>query len=292
MLDGEGGLVYRREVVIGAAASLFAYMLSMASSNAEDRQPLLIGVTTSTDNSGLLAHLLDHFSQHHDIDVRAVTAGTGAVLNMASRGDVSAVLVHAPKDEEAFIAGGFGIDRRLVMSNRFLIVGPTTDPAGIRATVEAPDAFAAIAMSESLFLSRGDESGTHKAEQRLWRAANVDLGTDPKLNAWYRESGAGQGATLNIAVNLDAYCLTDEATWATFENRGRLVTLFDRDEALMDNLYSFIQVNPERFSSINSAAALLLADWLTSTEGRTAINSFKINGKQLFRSGHKKQLAG
>ena len=291
-MNGESGVVCRREVVVGAAAGLFAYSLSTTSAETEGRQPFLIGVTTSTDNSGLLAHLLDQFSQLHDIDVRVVTAGTGAVLNMASRGDVSAVLVHAPEDEEAFVAEGFGIDRRSVMANRFFIVGPEKDPAGIGAASGVADAFAAIATSESLFLSRGDESGTHKAEQRLWKVAGVDLGTDLKLNAWYRESGAGQGATLNIAVNIDAYCLTDEATWATFQNRGELVTLYDRDDAMMKNLYSFIRVNPARFSNINSTDALIFADWLTSAEGRTAIESFKVDGRPLFRADHKNQLAG
>ncbi|MGI9491745.1 MAG: substrate-binding domain-containing protein [Geminicoccaceae bacterium] len=282
----------RREVIGGLLAVHLAGNSIARFSHAADRAPLLLGVTTSTDNSGLLDHLLQAFHEAHGIEIRAITAGTGAILNMASRGDVSAVLVHAPDDEKAFVAAGYGIDRRPVMRNRYVVVGPTSDPAGIADKTNAADAFAAIAQNGALFLSRGDESGTHKAEQRLWKAADVELGTEPSQNIWYRESGSGQGSTLNIAVNLRAYCLTDEATWATFQNRGDLVTLFDRDDQLMDNLYSIILVNPERFPKVNHAGALMFADWLSSEAGQATISSFKINGKRLFRNGPDKQLAG
>ncbi len=282
----------RRAMVGGTAASLIAGGFAALPTVARGQEPLLIGVTTSTENSGMFAHLLQLFHQRHDLEVHAVTAGTGAVLTMAGRGDVSAIVVHAPGAEAAFIAAGHGIDRRPVMHNRFLIIGPKADPAGIGDEASAAGAFAAIAESASLFLSRGDQSGTHKAEQRLWKAADVDLGAEPALNAWYRESGSGQGATLNIAVNLGAYCLADEATWAAFQNRGDLATLFDRDDALVDNLYSIILVNPKRFPKINNLGATIFADWLTSPEGRAAITSFRINGKQPFRAGPKKQLAG
>jgi len=283
----------RRETIGGIASLLFAGNSITSFSHATDRaMPLLLGVTTSTDNSGILDHLLRAFYEDHELEVRAVTAGTGAILNMASRGDVGAVLVHAPDDEAAFVAAGYGLSRRPVMHNRFVIVGPAADPAGIEDQPNAAAAFAAVARSESLFLSRGDESGTHKAEQRLWKAAGIDLGTEPSLNIWYRESGSGQGATLNIAVNLGAYCLADEATWATFQNRGNLVTLFDHDDSLMENVYSIVLVNPERFSKINHAEAAIFADWLTSEDGQGAISSFKINGRQLFNAGQKKRLAG
>lgn len=282
----------RRELIGGATATALAGTLLTYPFEVAGQEPLLLGVTTSTDNSGLLAHLLRIFHADHDIEIRAVTAGSGAILNMASRGDVSALLVHAPDDEAVFVEEGYGIDRRPVMHNRFLIVGPKTDAAGIQEARDAASAFSAIARSGAFFLSRGDESGTHQAEQRLWQAADVDLGNQPALNAWYRESGSGQGATLNIAVNLGAYCLTDEATWATFQNPGDLVTLFDRDEVMLRNPYSIISVNPERFSKINNAAANVFADWLTSAEGRAAISSFQINGMKPFRVGHQKQLAG
>lgn len=273
----------RRAMISGSAAIMLASTSLIFSGKVNGQAPLLLGVTTSTDNSGLLAHLLDVFEAEHDIEVRAVAAGTGAILNMASRGDVSAVLVHAPEAEATFIQDGYGIDRRPVMHNRFVIVGPISDPARVQEQGHAADAFAAIARHESLFLSRGDESGTHQAEQRLWQAAGVDLNDKLALNSWYRESGSGQGATLNIAVNLGAYCLTDEATWATFDNPGELKTLFDRDETMTNNPYSIILVNPERFSKINNDAATIFADWLTSKKGQAAISSFKIQGQQPFR---------
>ncbi len=282
----------RRAMIGGTAASLIAGALVAPPIIAIEQKLLLIGVTTSIENSGMFGHLLQLFHQQHDLDVRAVTAGTGAILAMASRGDVSAIIVHAPEAETDFVAAGHGVDRRPVMHNRFVIIGPKADPAGVGGETRAADAFAAIAESASLFLSRGDQSGTHKAEQRLWKAASVDLGTEPALNVWYRESGSGQGATLNIAVNLGAYCLTDEATWASFKNRGDLETLFDRDDALMDNLYSIILANPERFPKTNNRGAVSFADWLTSPEGREAITSFSVNGKQPFRAGPKKQIAG
>ncbi len=283
----------RRETIGGIVAFLLAGTLIARSSHASDHAPFLLGVTTSTDNSGILDYLLHKFQEDHGIEVRALTAGTGAILNMASRGDVSAVLVHAPDDEAAFVAAGYGIDRRPVMHNRFVIVGPASDPAGIEGRTDAAATFAAIAETESLFLSRGDESGTHKAEQRLWKAAGVDLGDVPSLNIWYRESGSGQGATLNIAVNLGAYCLTDVATWATFQNHGNLVTLFDRDELLLENIYSIILVNPRRFPKVNHAAATIFADWLTSEVGQSAISSFRTGGQQLFfNASEMKQLAG
>ena len=282
----------RREVLSGIAPLLLLGTSIACPSSAADQPPLLLGVTTSTDNSGLLDHLLQAFGESHSLEIRAVTAGTGAILNMASRGDVSAVLVHSPADEADFVEGGYGIDRLVVMHNRFVIVGPGADPAGIEDEADAVAAFAAIARRGALFLSRGDDSGTHKAERRLWKAADVDMGAEPSRQAWYRESGSGQGATLNIAVNLGAYCLTDEATWATFQNRGDLVTLFDRDEPMMTNVYSLILVNPERFPKVNAAAATILADWLTSDHGRAAISSFKIDGVQLFRAGDQSRLAG
>lgn len=282
----------RREMMGQGLAFALAGTLLARPIRAAEKTPLLLGVTTSTENSGLLAHLLSAFHQHHQIEVRAVTAGTGAILNMASRGDLSAVLVHAPDDEAAFVAEGYGIERRAVMHNRFVVVGPADDPAGIRDVSDAPGAFAAIAGQGALFLSRGDDSGTHRAEQRLWMAAGVDLGAQPSSTTWYRESGSGQGATLNIAVNLGAYCLTDEATWATFRNRGELITLFDRNERLLDNSYSIILVNPERFPKVNHTGATAFADWLTSDAGGAVISSFRIAGKQLFQTGSKKRLAG
>ncbi|MGI9488012.1 MAG: substrate-binding domain-containing protein [Geminicoccaceae bacterium] len=262
----------------------------LASGEGRCQEPLFLGVTTSTENSGLLAHLIEAFKAEHDIEVRAVTAGSGAVLNLAARGDVDIVLVHSPEDEEAFIEKGYGVDRRRVMRNRFVIVGPEADPAGVRDSMGVATAFAALAASRSLFLSRGDDSGTHRAERRIWREAGLDpvkeSGSE-QSKGWYRVSGSGQGATLNIAVNTEAYTLTDEATWATFGNPGNLETLFADDESthdpLLDNVYSIIRVNPGRHPGLNAKDALSLADWLTSKAGQAAILSFKAGGRSLFR---------
>ncbi|MEZ5930916.1 MAG: substrate-binding domain-containing protein [Alphaproteobacteria bacterium] len=245
------------------------------------REPLFLGVTTSTENSGLLGHLIEAFAADHDIEIRAVTAGTGAVLNLAARGDVDLILVHSPGDEKAFVEAGYGIDRRPVMQNRFVIVGPNADPAGVRAAKRAGDAFAAIATHEALFLSRGDESGTHQAERGIWQAIGLDpAGSGP---GWYRESGSGQGATLNIAANTGAYVLTDEATWTTFGNPGDLEVLLAGDDPALDNFYSVIRVNPERHPGLNAEAALTFADWLTSKAGQAVIESFKVDGRSLFQ---------
>ncbi len=262
----------------------------LASGASRSQEPLFLGVTTSTENSGLLAHLIEAFKAAHDIEVRAVTAGSGAVLNLAARGDVDVVLVHSPEDEEAFVERGYGVDRRSLMRNRFVIVGPKADPAGIDERAGAAAAFAAIAKAQSLFLSRGDDSGTHRAERRIWRAAGLDpteASGKEQGKGWYRESGSGQGATLNIAANTGAYTLTDEATWATFGNPGNLETLLAEKEPafdpLLDNVYSIIRVNPERHPGLNAEDALTLADWLTSKAGQAAISSFKAGGRSLFQ---------
>ncbi|MEM7044519.1 MAG: substrate-binding domain-containing protein [Pseudomonadota bacterium] len=248
------------------------------------REPLFLGVTTSTENSGLLAHLIALFEARHDVQIRAVTAGSGAVMNLAARGDVDVILVHSPEDEAMFVAEGYGIDRRPAMRNRYVIVGPKGDPAGLRGADDAIDAFARLAASKAIFLSRGDESGTHKAERRLWQTVGIDL---DKGVGWYRESGSGQGATLNIAANTGAYTLTDEATWATFGNPGELEALYPNDatarnDSALDNVYSIIRVNPERHAGLNQRDAVTFTNWLTSAAGRAAISSFKVNGRSLF----------
>lgn len=257
----------------------------LASGTGRSQEPLFLGVTTSTENSGLLAHLIDGFKAEHDIEIRAVTAGSGAVLNLAARGDVDVVLVHSPEDEDVFLDSGYGVDHRSVMRNRFVIVGPSADPAGIGGSPDATAAFAAIAENRALFLSRGDDSGTHKAERRIWLKAGLDPtdGSDERYNGWYRQSGSGQGATLNIAANTGAYTLTDEATWATFGNPGSLETLFSEGEPALDNVYSIIRVNPKRHPGLNAEDALIFADWLTSKAGQAAISSFKTDGRSLFQ---------
>ena len=275
-LAGSGRRLVLRYIACGSTAWVFRPDFARGGS------PFFLGVTTSVENSGLLAYLVDAFGRDRDIQIRAVTAGTGAVLNLAARGDVDVLLVHSPEDEKAFIEAGFGVDRRAVMRNRYVIVGPSADPAGIRSADDAAAAFALIAGGETFFLSRGDESGTHKTERAIWRLAGIDPDAAEDRHGWYRETGSGQGATLNIAANTNAYTLTDEATWATFGNPGSLEVLLDKDEPALRNLYSVIRVNPERHSGLNAEGALAFADWLTSKAGQSAIQSFG-GERSLFR---------
>lgn len=280
-IDGiSAGTWRRRRFFSHVVLSLVLCAAALLPKLAYSQAPLFLGVTTSTENSGLLAHLVDAFEADHDVQIRAVTAGSGAVLNLAARGDVDIILVHSPEDEAAFIASGFGIDRRPVMENRFVIVGPKSDPAGVGTAGDVTKALEAIAAKRALFLSRGDESGTHKAELRLWQHAGID---PADMAGWYRESGSGQGATLNIAANTDAYMLTDEATWATFGNPGNLEVLHAGDEPALHNVYSIIRVNPERYPGLNAEDALIFSDWLASKAGQEAITSFRAGDHQLFR---------
>lgn len=280
------GFLERRLLLRRAVASLLLGGFSTVCRPAWAGSPLFLGVTTSTENSGLLAHLLNDFGADHDIEVRAVTAGSGAVLNLAARGDVDLVLAHSPEDEAGLVESGLGVDRRPVMENRFVIIGPSDDPAGIGKASTAKEAFLAIAEHGALFLSRGDESGTHQAERRLWRMIGIDVlgkGAGDRPPAWYRESGSGQGATLNIGANIEAYALTDEATWRTFRNPLGLRLLFTSDDPALRNLYSVIRVNPDRHATLNAHGAVIFADWLTSKAGQASIASFELDGRSLFQ---------
>jgi tungstate transport system substrate-binding protein len=210
-------------------------------------------------------------------------------LKLAERGDVDVVLVHERAAEDAFVASGHGIDRRDVMHNDLVLVGPADDPAGIAGFELAADALAQILRQGAPFLSRGDESGTHQAELRLWRQAGLD--PHAATGGWYRASGAGMGATLNIATNMGAYTLTDRATWTSFHNREGLRLLVEGDPSL-HNPYGVIRVDPERFGEIDAKAALAFADWLTGEDGRAAIESFYIDGTQVFFVGEVERRVG
>lgn len=247
--------------------------------HAEDAPFITLASTTSTENSGLFGHILPSFTEATGIAVRVIAVGTGAALKLGERGDADVVLVHARKAEDAFVAAGFGIDRRDVMANDYVIVGPAADPAGIRGTPEAADALARIAAAGVIFVSRGDDSGTHKAELGLWNKAAVD--PKPASGQWYRETGAGMGETLNTTAGLDGYTLADRGTWASFENRGNLEILVEGDKALL-NPYGVILVNPKRHPHVKVDLARAFMDWLTGPEGRAAIAGFTIDGQQLF----------
>ena len=235
--------------------------------------------TTSTQNAGLLDAILPLFEEGTGYEVRVVAVGTGQAIRMAERGDGDLLLVHARDAEEAFVAAGFGTERRDVMYNDFVLVGPAADPAGIAGTEDAVRALARIAAAEAPFVSRGDDSGTHRAERRLWEAAGID--PEPASGDWYLEVGQGMGATLNIAAARGAYALTDRATWAAFGNKGDLGIVTAGDPALF-NQYGAIPVSPERHPHVEAEGAAALLDWLTGPEGQAAIAAFEIDGAPVF----------
>lgn len=235
--------------------------------------------TTSTENSGLFAHLLPLFTKKSGIDVRVVAVGTGQAIKNAQNGDGDVLLVHARNDEEKFVAEGFGVKRYDLMFNDFVLVGPSTDPSKVAGGKDTAAAFKAIAGAQSPFVSRGDDSGTHKAELKIWKDAGVDVKT--QSGTWYREAGQGMGATLNVASGLNGYVLSDRATWSAFQNKGQLKVVIEGDTKLR-NPYGVILVNPAKHAHIKAAAGQSFIDWLISSEGQDAIAAFKINGEQQF----------
>ena len=240
------------------------------------RDFITVASTTSTENSGLFGYILPLFQEKSGIEVRVVAQGTGQALETGKRGDADAVFVHAKAAEEAFVAEGWGMQRFEVMYNDFVLVGPPADLAGVKCKASAAEAMVAIAAAEAPFASRGDNSGTDQAEKALWAVAGVMPSGD-----WYRETGSGMGATLNIAAEMQAYSLTDRGTWISFKNRGGLEVLFEGDPVLF-NQYGVILVNPEKHPTVKTEQGKAFIDWLTSEEGQAAIASFKIDGQQLF----------
>jgi len=239
---------------------------------------ITLSSTTSTEDSGLFGHILPLFRAASGLDVHVVAVGTGQALAIGMRGDADALLVHDRAGEDKFVTEGYGIDRRDVMYNDFVIVGPKSDPAGIRALKDAREAFRRIAAGRALFASRGDDSGTNRTELRLWKSAAIE---PDKRGAWYRDLGQGMGPTLNVAAALDAYTLTDRATWANFKNRQNLEILTDGDMALF-NPYGSVLVNPVKWPHVKAVQARTWHEWLTSKPGLDAITSYRIGGEQLF----------
>jgi len=257
---------------------LFILALMLASPAFAD-EFITLASTTSTEQSGLFSYLIPLFKQASGIDVHVVAVGTGQALAIGARGDADALLVHDREGEDRFVADGHGIDRRDVMFNDFVLIGPKSDPTGVRGLKDANEALRKIAQAKAPFASRGDDSGTHRMELRLWKAAGVDVaaGAAP----WRRETGSGMGPTLNLAAGLDAYVLADRATWANFKNRQTLEILSEGDRVLF-NPYGSILVNPELHPYVKAAAARRWHEWLTSARGGAAIASYKINGEQVF----------
>jgi len=254
-------------------SSLFAAILCLSSASAEDMK---LAVTTSFYNSGLADVLLPEILTDTGIEIQLLVVGTGQALRLGAAGDVDAILVHARAAEEKFIADGHGTHRRDIMYNDFVIVGPTDDPANVRTATSAPHALQQIGQGRATFVSRGDDSGTHKKELTLWTAAYV-----VPEGAWYRAVGAGMGAALNTASAMNAYVLSDRASWLNFGNKGDLALLYAGDEILF-NQYAYLLVNPDKHGHVRAEAAKRLETWLTSPRAAELINGYRIAGEQLF----------
>ena len=263
-----------RRLLIAAAASLV-----FASSAVAQDKSIVIASTTSTQDSGLFGHILPMFKAKTGIDVKVVAQGTGQALDTARRGDADVVFVHAKPAEEKFLSEGFGVKRYPVMYNDFVLIGPKSDPAGIKGSKDIVAALGAIKAKGADFISRGDKSGTHQAELNLWKVAGVDIAKDK--GPWYKEIGQGMGAALNTASASNAYVLADRGTWLSFKNRGDLVIAVEGDKRLF-NQYGVMLVNPEKHPSVKKDLGQQFIDWLVSSDGQKAIADYKINGEQLF----------
>ena len=260
-----------------AAATLIA--MPATAQVAPSTNQLLLGSTTSVENSGLLAHILPRFTALTGIGVRVLAQGTGQALATAARGDVDLVLVHDPEAEQRFIAEGHGVSRREIAWNDFIIVGPASDPAHIGGGHDAAAAFRAIAAAQAPFVARGDSSGTSSRELQLWRAAGLDPASTPA--GWYRSIGGGMGTALNTAAAMDGYTLSDRGTWLAFGNARNLRILVEGGPNLV-NRYDVILLAPGQRPAASDAAARRFADWLASPDGQTAIGGYEVAGQQLF----------
>nr|WP_246404114.1 substrate-binding domain-containing protein [Halomonas stenophila] len=244
---------------------------------AQDEAPYItLASTTSTENSGLFDAIIPQFREASGIEVRVVAVGTGQAFEIARRGDADSLLVHDTAGEERFVADGYATERADVMYNDFVLIGPAEDPAGIREAETVAQAFSRIAEAEAPFASRGDDSGTNRAELRLWEAAGIE-----PAGEWYRELGSGMGPTLNTAAGMDAYVMSDRATWVAFDNRQNLELLFEGDEALF-NQYGSLLLSEEKHPHLKHDLAAQWHDWLLSEAGQQAIADFEVKGQQLF----------
>ncbi|GAB4239428.1 MAG: extracellular solute-binding protein [Kiloniellaceae bacterium] len=261
---------------LGAAAAAGLALGNPAS--AEDKF-IVVQSTTSTQNSGLYDYLLPIYKEKTGVEVRVVAVGTGQAIKNAQNCDGDVLFVHAKPSEEKFVAEGYGVSRSDVMYNDFVIVGPSGDPAGVAGSHDVTGSLTKIKDSQAPFASRGDDSGTHKAELRLWNAAGIDPAKDS--GSWYRETGSGMGATLNTAVGMNAYAMTDRATWIAFGNKGDFKVAVEGDERMF-NQYGIILVNQEKCPSVKADLGQQFIDWVLSDEGQQAIADYKKNGEQLF----------
>ncbi|MER9127716.1 substrate-binding domain-containing protein [Mesorhizobium sp. M0959] len=242
---------------------------------------IVVASTTSTQDSGLFDYLLPIFKAKTGIDVKVIAQGTGQALDTARRGDADVVFVHAKEQELKFLEEGFAVKRYDVMYNDFVLIGPKSDPAGVKGTTNITAAFDTIRIKKARFVSRGDKSGTHSAELRLWKEAGVDI--DTAKGEWYREIGQGMGAALNTSGAMNAYVLSDRGTWLSFKNRGDLEIVVEGDKRLF-NQYGVMLVSPEKFPTVKADLGQSFIDYLVSAEGQKAIADYQIDGQQLFFS--------
>jgi tungstate transport system substrate-binding protein len=260
------------------AAFVCSALLLSLGARAQDAKSIVVASTTSTEQSGLFSHLLPAFKRDSGIDARIVAVGTGQALDMGRRGDADVVFVHDQAAEEKFVADGFGVQRFPVMVNDFVLVGPKGDPAGVKGK-DIQGALAKLGASTQAFISRGDKSGTHAAELRYWKAANVDIaGAQP---AGYKACGCGMGPALNLAAQSGAYALADRGTWLAFKNRADLAILVEGDQRLF-NQYGVMLVNPAKHPHVKKDLGQVFVDWVVSPKGQQAIAAYRIDGEQLF----------
>lgn len=269
---------FTRRHLFGTLALAAAVLLGTGYAAAAERF-ITVASTTSTENSGLFKHLLPKFTERTGIEVRVVAVGTGQAMKLGENGDADVLLVHHRPSEEKFVREGYGAKRFDVMYNDFVIVGPASDPAGVAGSRDAAATLRKIAGTKAPFASRGDDSGTHRLELELWKAAGID--PKPASGAWYRETGSGMGATLNTAAGMDAYSLTDRGTWLSFKNRQDLRILVEGDSKLY-NQYGVVVVSPAKHPHVKAADGQAFIDWLIGPEGQRAIASFTIEGEPAF----------
>ncbi|MBA3597354.1 MAG: extracellular solute-binding protein [Methylibium sp.] len=270
-------LALSRRALISLLIPLSSAVVSIAAAAAQEKS-IVVASTTSTEQSGLFGALLPAFKKATGIDIKVVALGTGQALDMGRRGDADVVFVHDQAAEEKFVADGFGLKRQPVMYNDFVLIGPKSDPAGIKGS-DITAALGKLASADQPFVSRGDKSGTHAAELRYWKAAGVEA--PAKRFAGYKECGCGMGPALNIAASSGSYALADRGTWLSFKNRRDLAILVEGDKRLF-NQYGVMVVNPERHPHVKKQAAQRFVDWIVSPAGQQAIAAYKIGGEQLF----------
>ena len=265
----------RRSLIASLAACA---VMAAVPATAQDRF-ITVASTTSTEQSGLFKHILPEFAKKTGIQVRVVALGTGQALDVGRRGDADVVFVHDKAAEEKFVAEGSGVERKEVMYNDFVLIGPKSDPAKIAGSKDIVAALKQVKAAQAPFVSRGDKSGTHAAELRYWKDASVDIAADK--GPWYKETGSGMGPALNTASSMNGYILADRGTWLSFKNRGDLAILVEGDPRLF-NQYGVIPVNPVKYPHVKKAEGQAFIDWLVSPEGQKSIADYKIDGEQLF----------